>query len=376
MNLSALLPAAKTGSTAIANQAPAAISGMPTLGASNPNATPLDQVISGIAASQPTAAATPATTPMAFDPQYEATKNQINAGLAGLQSTSDLNKQRTNEDYDTAVGTATKNQTQNLSALQNRLANQGIGYSGINVSEQGRLGEDYQTQLGALAQGKQRTLEDITRDFTGKQTDYQNQLAQAEIDRGTRETTRQNELAATQAAAEAAKTTADTQRQWMTNLTSTLTSLVQPTPTPTGQMALPPTNPTAVVQKALQAVPPPAAKTPQQQIQESGIDPKALQQTLTTLGYSPGPIDGIIGIKSQQALARLKQSLGLPATADMTPEIWTQIQSVLNARNSASSNITAGLKPITAGPVTSPQQLANNINNRIVTGGYNAPRIF
>jgi hypothetical protein len=371
MNLTALLPAAKTGASTVAAQAPAAITGLPTLGPNAPGASTLEQINAGIAASLPAAPATPAApAPMAFDPQYEATKNQINAGLAGLSSSKDLQTQRAGEDYNTAVDTAGKTNTQNLSSLQNRLANQGIGYSGINVSEQGRIGEGYQTQLGQLAQGKQRTLEDIQRDFTDKQTGFQNQLTQAEIDRGTRETARQTQVAADEAAANSAKTTADANRQWLNNLTTTITSLVQPQATPTGQMSLPPTNPATVIQKALQAAPPPAAKTPQQQAADSGIDPKLLQSTLSAVGFNPGPIDGIIGIKTQQALAQLKQKLGLPATADITPDIWAKIQAYAVGPTNTPAPL-AGLPPT---PIS---QVATNINNRVAANptGY-IPRLF
>lgn len=309
MNLAALLPAAKAATNAISTTNPATVN------------TP---VAAAPIAQQP-ASTNPAS--MSFDPQYEATKNTINQGLAGLQSSKDLNTQRTNEDYTTNVGTAAKANTQNLSDLQNRLANQGIGYSGVNVAEQGRIGEDYQKQLGQLAQGKQRSLEDIQRDFTDRQAGFQNQLSQAEVDRGNRETELQKTQAADQAQALATKTTADLNRQWMSDITDTLTKSVQPTATPTGQMALPPTNPQAVVQQALKAVPPPAAKTPQQQAAEAGIDTKQLQTMLGQRGFNPGPIDGVMGLKTQTALARWKQSIGLPATADITPEIWQQLVS-------------------------------------------------
>jgi len=277
--------------------------------------------------------------PLPYDAQYEATKNQINAGLAGLKSSSDLSTQRTNEDYTTNVGTAGKNQTQNLSNLQNKLANQGIGYSGINVSEQGRLGEQYQTQLGNLAQNKQRSLEDIQRNLVAKQGDYQNQLSQAEIARSGRADEAAKAQAADEAQALAAKTTADLNRQWMSDLSNRITGMVQPAATPTGQMALPPTNPQHIVQQAIAAVPPPAAKTPQQQAAEAGIDPKQLQTLLTQRGFSTGPVDGIMGIKTQQALARWKQSVGLPATADITPEIWQQLLSSGVGNVSGGSNI-------------------------------------
>lgn len=279
------------------------------------------------APTQAVQAVPPATpTPWANDPMYDQAVNTINKNIAGLGSTRDLSVQRTNEDYTKATDDASKQSAINLKALQNRLANQGIGYSGINIEEQGKLGEALQNQLATLGTNKQRGLEDIARDYADKQAGYQDQLGAAEADRAARETERQKTEAADIAAAKAAKDTADLQRQWIGDITTKLTALTQPTPTPTGQMALAPSNPQALVQKALAAVPPPAAKTPQQQIQDSGVDPKLVQSTLDAIGFSPGPVDGIIGIKTQRAIAAVKQQLGLPATADMTPEIWAKIQ--------------------------------------------------
>lgn len=281
-----------------------------------------DLVKAGATATAPTA---PDTSKWGYDPVYENAVNTINSGLAGLQSTKDLANNRAETDYGTSVDAAKKQNETDMSGSQNRLANQGIGYSGINVSEQGRLLGNLQTQIGSLAQAKQRTQEDAARDFATRQTDYQNQLGAAQADRATRETARETQQASDEAQANAAKTTADANRQWISDLTAKITSAVQPVATPTGKMALPPSNPQAVVQNALKAVPPPAAKTPQQQATEAGIDPKQLQTLLTQHGFSPGPIDGVMGIKTQQALARWKQSMGLPATADINQDILTQL---------------------------------------------------
>lgn len=284
----------------------------------------------------------------AADPTYDNTVNQIQSGLARLQSSTDLSKQRTNEDYSAGEKQLADTNQSNMEVLQNRLANQGIGFSGINVAEQGKLLSKYQDSVGQLAQNKQRSLEDITRDQTTKQGDYANQMSQAEIARADREATRETNQAADEAAATAATNTANQQRQWIADLTAKITSSVQPQVGPTGQMAVPNSNPTAVIQQALNQVPPPQVKTPQQQAQEVGADPKLLQNLLQTLGFSPGPIDGVMGLKTQQALARWKQSVGLPATADLNGEIWQNLnlaaQGKMNAgRGGGGGAIPSGL---------------------------------
>lgn len=360
--------AAKTLSTTNPNP-----SNLPLLGPSASGASTAEEASAGIAATQPAAATAPVG-PQAWanDPIYNNAVNTINSNLARLTSNKDLAGQRVNADYDTAVDTTKKTSDTNMSSLQNRLANQGIGYSGVNVSEQSKLLDTLQTQLGTLTQGKTRSLEDIARDYADQQAGYQNQLGAAEADRAGRETTRQTTEAADAAQAAAANTTANENRQWMNGITQTLTGLTQPKATPTGAMALPP-PPAQIVQQALAQLPPPAAKTPQQQAADSGVDPKLLQSTLSAVGFDPGPVDGIIGIKTQRALAQLKQKLGLPATADMTPDIWTKIQAyAVNPEGTAPPPLAN--VPATPTPLA---QITQNASNRLAANpqGF-IPRIF
>jgi hypothetical protein len=277
----------------------------------------------------------------AHDSAYENTANSIQRGLANLTSQNQQATQRIGEDYEINREQAGKYNEQNLKSLQNKLANQGIGYSGVNISEQGRLGEEFQTALTGLERGKTRNLEELAFNSAQQASEWQNQLSAAQADRANRQAEKEKEQAALQAQAEAAKNAADQQRQWMESLQQRLTSLAQPQPTPTGQLN-PPPPPQQIVQQAVRQLPPPAAKTPQQQAQEAGINPRELQQLLTQRGFSTGPVDGVMGIKTQRALAQWKQSVGLPATADITPEIFQQLISTGIGNMGARGIATAG----------------------------------
>lgn len=285
----------------------------------------------------------------AFDPAYENITNTINRNVANLTAQNTTAANRIKEDYSTNVERAAKLNSQNLESLQNKLASQGIGFSGINVKEQGRLGENYGQALGDLWKGTTRAQENLALESTQKASDWQGLLGQAQVERAGRQTQREQEEAARLAQAEAAKQAADQQRVWMEQLQAKLTSLAQPTPTPTGQLKPPPPAP-QIVQQAIRAVPPPAVKTPQQQIQDIGVKPLDLQKLLQVRGFDPGPIDGIFGQKSQLALARWKQSVGLPATADINPEIYQQLLSSGLGNIAANSNTTAGRNFPSSGP--------------------------
>jgi hypothetical protein len=261
----------------------------------------------------------------AYDPHYEAATNAIHNNIARLTSNNQLASQRVGEDYTKNVEQAGRINEQNQKSLQNKLANQGIAFSGVNVQEQGRLSEDYGRALNELNTGKTRSLENLAFDSANQAAQWQNALGAAQADRASRQTAREQEQAAAEAQAQAANDMANNQRIWMEQITTRLTSLAQPQPQPTGQFK-PPPPPQQIVQQALAQVPPPAAKTPQQQAADTGVDVKYMQKILAELGFDPGPLDGIMGKKTQLALARWKQSQGMPATGDINGDIWNRLQ--------------------------------------------------
>lgn len=97
-----------------------------------------------------------------FDAEYE-------SGIRGLMSqVPDLEAQfqntRTRLDEDFALGAEQLDRdkkTADVSHL-NRMANNGMGYSGANLVGQGRIGEAFQRGVQGLATGRSRALSDMT----------------------------------------------------------------------------------------------------------------------------------------------------------------------------------------------------------------------
>ncbi len=69
----------------------------------------------------------------------------------------------------------------------------------------------------------------------------------------------------------------------------------------------------------------PAAGDPAMHKQLGTSTVKNLQQTLDNKGFSPGPIDGIWGPKTQGAIRDFQQANGLPATGKLTSDTLAQL---------------------------------------------------
>lgn len=55
------------------------------------------------------------------------------------------------------------------------------------------------------------------------------------------------------------------------------------------------------------------------------IQVRDLQQTLDTRGFSPGPIDGILGPQTRSAIREFQQANGLPVTGNPTSDTLAQL---------------------------------------------------
>ena len=103
-----------------------------------------------------------------FDAEYEAQMDTLRAALAQLTSGSQLESNRINQDTLLSRTRLDKQRGDVLKGLEQRMADQGILRSGINIAEQGRVGGMYQEDIQDLARNQQRSLEDITRNTTGQ----------------------------------------------------------------------------------------------------------------------------------------------------------------------------------------------------------------
>lgn len=111
------------------------------------------------------------------------------------------------------------------------MADRGLVHSGINVGQQGKIGEEYNKQLQGVNQSHAQALEDTERTHAANLSGIQQQREQIELERARAEQTIQLENAWKQAQAESA---ANAQRA-MDELIKTIS-----TPTPTGQLNIQP----------------------------------------------------------------------------------------------------------------------------------------
>lgn len=264
-----------------------------------------------------------------FNPAYEETLRSVNERLAGLTSQEELGRRRIAEDYSTGMRQAGEGHEQNIKGLQERLANQGILRSGINVGEQGRLGTEYQKQQEALGQGQSRGIEDLVRGLTAQRQSLESERRLSESDRAREEATFRDTLAREEAETEANERFKQQQNADMEALKQKILDLSQPKPTPTGQLVPPPPPRMPAPMPALPAYRPPAVPraTNSGSVQAMGFNPVDLQKHLQIRGFDPGPIDGQIGAKTHAALIRWKQSVGLPANIDFDQSVWDKLVS-------------------------------------------------
>ena len=64
-------------------------------------------------------------------------------------------------------------------------------------------------------------------------------------------------------------------------------------------------------------------------IGSTGADVVYLQQSLTTLSYNPGPIDGIFGSKTDTAVRSFQKANGLVVDGIVGPATWAAIDAAL-----------------------------------------------
>jgi len=137
----------------------------------------------------------------------------------------------------------------------------------------------------------------------------------------------------------------------------------------------------AAIDKALQNLPLPTRPT--LKIGITGADVTLLQQSLTKLGYKPGPIDGIFGSATDAAVKLFQKASGLPVNGIVDKITWdaiakarslqfninmfANIQTVGNVEKSAINDCTIG----TAGQSKRIEALAITIDNIDIDIKYN-----
>lgn len=137
------------------------------------------------------------------DPDYNLGVTSLAEQAAIQEAEDELQGRRMTEDYGIStqrLGQSRERDTENLTA---NMVDRGLLHSGINVAEQGKLGQRYQERTGDLARGVARGREDIAYGRAGRERGYGVQMAQLARQRAIREEQRRLEEAERQARAEA-----------------------------------------------------------------------------------------------------------------------------------------------------------------------------
>lgn len=103
-----------------------------------------------------------------YDQMHEMGLRDITRRESEVRSLEELARRRLLEDYGSGERDLNRVYGENLENLSQRMANQGILRSGINIQEQTDLGSTHGRQLEELTQGRARGEEDISRDVTGQ----------------------------------------------------------------------------------------------------------------------------------------------------------------------------------------------------------------
>lgn len=131
----------------------------------------------------------------AFDKTYQTNWDSLQRRLADAGSQYDLSNQTDEEDYQRALRETGQQQELDSAALVDRMANQGMLRSGIQVKAQGDLADSYAKRLDEF--NRQRTSAKTQREtnYTGIKRDIQDQLAALQNERAAREAARQEAIA-------------------------------------------------------------------------------------------------------------------------------------------------------------------------------------
>ena len=271
------------------------------------NADPLAEIRNKLMTPLPTAPQNPA---WRVDPTYDNTLRSIQQGIAGLSSNVNLQEDRARTDLQKNQQSLLKSRDDTLQQVREALANRGIGRSSIHTEEQGNVQTKYQEGKTGLETGFTRSMEDLARETLGKYQGYNDQLAQAQVERAGRQADFEKQQAMEEAQAKADKDQADNIRSQLESMKADLLKQLTPQPTPTGQMKLPPPPPPPkppAPPKPLMPPPPPAV-SPEMNNKESI---KEMQFYLNAAGF-PLTEDGYWGPKTKAAVIAFQQKVGMP----------------------------------------------------------------
>lgn len=194
----------------------------------NSGGTPGFQENSGQQLGQPVD--TPAPDRLRFDAQYAPLYRQLDEQQGRLASDYNLQSGRLQMDADAMLRRLGQVRDNDLRANEERMADNGILRSGINVAQQGRIGQDYVGGVNDLEGNRSRSLSDLARILSDSLSGLNSQRESLMAQQGRDETMARLQEAEARAQAEA-------QQRYLQNLLAQ-----QPQPTPTGNYRPPGTS--------------------------------------------------------------------------------------------------------------------------------------
>lgn len=85
----------------------------------------------------------------------------------------------------------------------------------------------------------------------------------------------------------------------------------------------------------------------------TGADVREIQDLLTRRGYSPGPVDGMFGAKTKEAVMRFQSDRGIVIDGIVGPVTWAALHGTIPQQPTVTAPAPAPLPRVPVGPPTS-----------------------
>lgn len=173
--------------------------------------------------------------------ELDRTERDATHGLSQLETDTQLANERDTSEYNRSLFDLGKQREGSLTGLDEGLADRGILRSGMNLTGRERIGEQYTTNVEAIARRLSGSKEDRARALQKAREETQRRIGDLNLDRTRIKTEREQQQAIDEAEANAAQMQAEQERQQQERQQAEMLAASQPQITPTGQY-LPPSG--------------------------------------------------------------------------------------------------------------------------------------
>lgn len=178
-----------------------------------------------------------------FDQYYEANIRRLQGEEAGLGSEEEIARRRLQESFSQGQEGLGMGRAESLKQLAQSLADRGLIHSGINIGEQGEIGQDFLRGTSELEGGRARGLEDLIREMTQRRQGITGEKTALDEQRARDAAAMRLEEARKQAASQAAQ-------QFAAQFTTSPTGQIVPAQSPVAGPSGPPI-PSSIIQRRL-----------------------------------------------------------------------------------------------------------------------------